>query len=74
MKKTAAVVLTLCLMTVLSSCGEKKTLHCDNCGKEVTVSADSNMTEDWIVYCSDCEKELGLDNVVETESFDIPTE
>jgi endogenous inhibitor of DNA gyrase (YacG/DUF329 family) len=37
----------------------KVTLHCDNCGKEV--KADNNMTEEWLIFCSDCEKELDVD-------------
>ena len=36
----------------------KKTLHCDGCGKEVKVSADSNLTEDSIILCKDCQNKL----------------
>ena len=32
---------------------------CDRCGKEVQVSADSNITEDWIIFCKDCAEEIG---------------
>ena len=46
------------LVLGLTACG-KKTLHCDLCGKEV--SADSNMDEDWIIYCEECEPELNMD-------------
>lgn len=52
------------LCSLLVSCGETKILHCDHCGKEIKVSAASNMEEDWIVYCKDCESELGLDTIV----------
>jgi hypothetical protein len=53
-------------LTLLTGCGlmKTKTLHCDYCGREVKVSADSDMTDDWIIYCSDCEKELGLDDLI----------
>jgi len=36
----------------------KKTLHCDGCGSEVKVSADSNLTEDSLILCKDCQKKL----------------
>ena len=65
MKRILCLLLVvLTLAALLAGCGEKKTLHCDRCGKEVKVSMDSKMEEDWIIYCSDCEKELGLDEIV----------
>lgn len=55
MKKILIIALALLsIMTVLSSCGEKKILHCDKCGKEIEVDADSNMDEDWILFCDEC--------------------
>ena len=65
-KKTLALLAAvLILITMLAGCArETKTLHCDRCGKAVKVDADSNMDEDWILYCSKCEKELGLDQLV----------
>ena len=57
-------------MTLLAGCGEKKIVHCDGCGKECKIAADSPMEEDWIIYCSDCEKKLGLDKVV--QDGDVP--
>ena len=65
MKKLIVLLLALSMLTFLASCGEKKFLHCDNCNKEVEVDASSNMEEDWSVFCSDCEKELGLDTIVD---------
>ena len=47
-------VLTLLML----GCAEKKTLHCDGCGKEIKVPADSATTEDWILLCDDCQKKL----------------
>ena len=62
--KTAALLFALFLTAaVLVSCGKQKTVHCDRCGKELHVSADSNVDESWTLYCSDCEKEFGLDTL-----------
>ena len=61
--KAAALILALFLFASLVCCGKQKTVHCDRCGKELHVSADSNVDESWILYCSDCEKELGLDTL-----------
>lgn len=60
MKKTLCVILVVCVLLVLASCGssEKKTLHCDRCGVEVEVEKNSNMAEDWIIYCETCNEEL----------------
>ena len=70
MKKRICILLAaiLLLSAVLTGCGKAATatriVHCDNCGKEIEVPEDSNMTDDWILYCSDCEKELGLDTII----------
>ena len=59
MKRIVCLLIAiLLLLTLLSACGEKKILHCDHCGDEVEVEADSNMEEDWIVYCGPCNEEL----------------
>lgn len=63
LKKAALLAALLLLAAALLSCGEQKTVHCDRCGKELRVPADSNVDESWILYCSDCEKELGLDTL-----------
>ena len=58
------------IAAVFSGCGSAKAsrvVHCDRCGKEITVDADSNLTDEWILYCTDCEKELGLDTIIPTE-------
>ena len=65
MKK--AIVLTLALLLVagsLAACGAKKILHCDHCGKEVSVKESSNMEEDWIIYCAQCNEELFADDPI----------
>jgi len=66
-KGAALMAAVLMLAALLTGCGAgpTKTVHCDRCGKELKVAADSNMEDDtWIIYCSDCEKELGLDTIV----------
>lgn len=55
----AALLLALATLG-LSACGaETRTVHCDRCGKEVRVEADSNITDDWIIFCKECEEEIG---------------
>lgn len=62
-KKMLAIILTLLFITsLLCGCGEKKELTCDSCGTKVTVSAKSNMTDEWAIYCSECEEELMKNN------------
>lgn len=58
-KRIAAFLLALVMVLALTACGGSKTLHCDRCGAEVTVVKDSNMTEDWIIFCKECEEEIG---------------
>ena len=60
MKRLIAVLLLVLTLLSLTACGgETRTVHCDRCGKEVQVSADSNITEDWIIFCKDCAEEIG---------------
>ncbi len=58
MKKTVICVTVLALALLFSGCEKTITLHCDGCGKEVKQPASSNMTEDWIILCKDCQKKL----------------
>lgn len=57
MKKFIAILLALLLTRYLCSCSAKD-LTCDRCGKSVVVSESSNMEEDWIIYCAECNEEL----------------
>lgn len=67
MKRHLLLVLILSLsMFILGSCGAK-TLHCDGCGKELKVANSSNMEEDWIVFCKDCEEEVFGDEPLVSE-------
>ena len=58
MKKRISLLLVLLLLLGLTACVEKKTVHCDHCGAAVEIDADSNMEEDWIIYCGPCNEEL----------------
>ena len=43
------------LSAILCGCNEKKKIvHCDKCNKEISIDADSNMDEDWIIFCDEC--------------------
>lgn len=64
MKKIICFLMTLIMLFVMTGCGKTKILHCDNCQKEITVKEDSNMEEDWIVYCEECKEELFGDDPV----------
>lgn len=64
LKKVLVAILALCFLICFAGCGAKKTLHCDNCNKEVQVEEKSNMTEDWIIYCDACDQELFGDDSV----------
>lgn len=67
LKKIIALLCAVCMLLCCAACGEKKILHCDHCGDEVAVDADSNMEEDWIIYCGPCNEELfGNDPILGT--------
>lgn len=58
-KKIIVFMLVFALMSIIASCHkEMKTLTCDGCGVDVQVEADSNMEEDWLVYCEKCNAEI----------------
>ena len=46
------------LALLMFGCAATKTVHCDGCGKEIKVPADSNTDEDWIILCDDCQAKL----------------
>ena len=58
MKKLIVLFLiVVMLLGILSGCGQK-TLHCDSCGAEVKVESSSNMDEDWVILCEECNAEV----------------
>lgn len=63
-KRIFALILAALLLLSLAACGKTKTVHCDHCGEEIAVNANSNMTDDWIIYCKQCEDKLFGDNPV----------
>lgn len=67
MKKIIAFMMILTALLALAGCGEKKTLRCDHCGADVQVAANSEMTDDWIIYCEECEASLGFNTLVSEE-------
>ncbi len=58
MKRILLATLIITMLAGLSACIKTKTLHCDKCGIAVEVEEDSNMEEDWIIYCGPCNEEL----------------
>ena len=64
-KRLIALVLAVLMLLTLTACGAGKILHCDHCGCEVKVKANSNMEEDWIIYCGPCNEELFGGTLVE---------
>ena len=68
MKKIVCILLVVSLIFVMVGCGATKELHCDKCGKVINVKESSNMEEDWIIYCEDCNAEIfGDDPIIEAE-------
>lgn len=55
LKRILAVLLIALMLLTFCACG-KVTLHCDGCGKEL--KGTKEMTEEWIILCADCEKEI----------------
>ena len=67
MKKVLYLLLISVLLLAMVGCGKTKTLHCDNCNTEITVDANSNAEEDWIVYCDACNEEVSADSIIAEE-------
>ena len=54
------ILAALCML-MLGACGRHgavKILHCDRCGRELEYPADTNLTDDWIIVCSECRKNM----------------
>ena len=66
MKKVCMILLAISVLLCFAACGKTKTVHCDHCQKEVSIAEDSNMTEEWTIFCKECEQELFGNNPVVT--------
>lgn len=62
-KKILGILLVLAMILTFVGCGEKKIVHCDSCGAEIEVEADSDVNEDWTLFCSECESKLELEDI-----------
>lgn len=66
LKKILLTMLALSVLLCLCACGKEepakeeptRIVHCDHCGEAVEIEEDSNMTEDWIIYCGPCNEKL----------------
>ncbi len=66
MKKLICTLLIISIPLCLSGCVKTKTLHCDSCNTEIVVRENSNVEEDWAIYCESCEEEiLGDDTILD---------
>ena len=56
MKKFLLIILVTVLLLCATACTSSKVLHCDGCGKEVTVTVDKDKQTDesWVVFCEEC--------------------
>lgn len=55
MKQMFSLFLLLLCLLAASGCSSQKIVHCDRCGTEIQLDKDDKITEDWIVFCKDCE-------------------
>ena len=60
MKKKIGWALVLATLSALlfACAGNTRIVHCDGCGKEISVPEDSDTDESWIILCDDCQKKL----------------
>ena len=68
MKRMICLLLILAwLLTLVVGCGTR-TVTCDGCGAEISVKENSNVTDEWTLFCSQCEKDLfGEDSIVSAD-------
>ena len=55
MKKILILLLALMLVGSMFGCGSTRIVTCDKCGDPIEIPADSNITDDWIVFCDNCD-------------------
>ena len=66
MKRVVICLLLVAMLLMTTACAkENRSVTCDGCGTAITVDADSNITDEWILFCKTCEKErFGEDGIV----------
>ncbi len=64
MKKVLCFLAAACFLFSMAGCTKTKTLHCDKCNKEISVKEESDMNDDWGIYCKDCHEEIFNDNPI----------
>lgn len=57
-RKIIAFILIALIIGGIFLIGNKKTLHCDGCDKPIKVSRKSEMQEDWVIYCKECNNSM----------------
>lgn len=64
MKKLLICILALAMLSLFGCRKDSsaiKIIHCDGCGKEIEFPVDSNVTEDWIILCDECNEKVDRD-------------
>lgn len=59
MKMKQILALLLAVLMLLAGCAKKtRTVTCDGCGADITVEEDSNITDEWILFCEECDQNI----------------
>lgn len=53
MKKILVLFWVLVMALSIAACSKGPELTCDGCGKKII--GEKNMTEEWVIFCSDCD-------------------
>ena len=57
-KKALCFLAAVSVLLTVGGCAKTKTLHCDKCNAEIAVKENSDMNEEWGIYCDECQKEI----------------
>lgn len=55
LKKIACILLALTVILSFTAC-KTETYKCARCGTDVKVKASSPVTDEWTIFCEDCEE------------------
>jgi hypothetical protein len=64
MKKLLICILALAMLPLFGCRKDSsaiKIIPCDGCGKKIEFPVDSNVTEDWIILCDECNEKVDRD-------------